>query len=194
MASTASALIEIVAKLEKADAGDRAKAEAKYAAAKTALVNAAANPHYAPGSVTIPDAAAPPVVKQVAEEAMATASKAAGSGGLMVMLCIFAFIASHAVGQGAVIWVLISEIFPNRQRAQGQALGSSTHWVFAALLTTFFPSMVTAFAPGCVFLFFCGMMVLQLIWVKTMVPETKGISLEDMQHKLGIEPETAGGK
>jgi len=103
--------------------------------------------------------------------------------------CIFAFIAAHAVGQGAVIWVLISEIFPNRHRAKGQALGSSTHWIFAALLTTFFPGMVTAFAPGYVFAFFAFMMVLQLIWVKTMVPETKGISLEDMQHRLGIEPE-----
>lgn len=105
----------------------------------------------------------------------------------IVPACIFAFIASHAVGQGTVIWVLISEIFPNRHRAEGQALGSFTHWVFAALLTTFFPKMVTAFAPGYVFLFFCGMMVLQLVWVRLMVPETKGISLEDMQHKLGID-------
>jgi SP family arabinose:H+ symporter-like MFS transporter len=107
----------------------------------------------------------------------------------IVPVCIFAFIAAHAVGQGAVIWVLISEIFPNRHRAEGQALGSFTHWIFAALLTTFFPKMVTAFAPGYVFLFFCFMMVLQLIWVKTMVPETKGISLEEMQHKLGIDAE-----
>jgi SP family arabinose:H+ symporter-like MFS transporter len=104
----------------------------------------------------------------------------------IVPVCIFAFIAAHAIGQGAVIWVLISEIFPNRHRAEGQALGSFTHWIFAALLTTFFPKMVTAFAPGYVFLFFCGMMVLQLIWVKTMVPETKGVSLEEMQAKLGI--------
>lgn len=101
--------------------------------------------------------------------------------------CIFGFIAAHAVGQGAVIWVFISEIFPNRQRAEGQALGSFTHWLFAALLTTFFPKMVTAFAPGYVFLFFCGMMVLQLVWVKTMVPETKGVPLEQMQKRLGIE-------
>ncbi|MGC9944138.1 MAG: sugar porter family MFS transporter [Verrucomicrobiota bacterium] len=105
----------------------------------------------------------------------------------IVPACIFAFIAAHAIGQGAVIWVFISEIFPNRQRALGQTLGSSTHWIFAALLTTFFPTMVSAFAPGYVFLFFCGMMVLQLIWVKTMVPETKGVPLEFMQKKLGIE-------
>ena len=105
----------------------------------------------------------------------------------IVPVCIFAFIAAHAVGQGAVIWVFISEIFPNRHRAEGQALGSFTHWIFAALLTTFFPKMVTAFAPGYVFLFFCGMMVLQLIWVKFMVPETKGVPLEQMQEKLGMQ-------
>lgn len=101
--------------------------------------------------------------------------------------CIFLFIAAHAVGQGAVIWVFISEIFPNRQRAEGQALGSFTHWFFAALITTFFPRMVTAFAPGYVFVFFCGMMVLQLVWVRFMVPETKGVPLEQIQKKLGME-------
>jgi sugar porter (SP) family MFS transporter len=103
----------------------------------------------------------------------------------IVPACIFAFIAAHAVGQGAVIWVFISEIFPNRHRAEGQTLGSSTHWIFAALLTTFFPKLVTVFAPGYVFLFFCGMMVLQLIWVKTMVIETKGVPLEQIQQRLG---------
>lgn len=104
----------------------------------------------------------------------------------IVPACIFAFIAAHAIGQGAVIWVFISEIFPNRHRAEGQALGSFTHWIFAALLTTFFPKMVAAFPAGYVFLFFCGMMVLQLLWVKTMVPETKGVPLEDMEKKLGF--------
>jgi SP family arabinose:H+ symporter-like MFS transporter len=102
----------------------------------------------------------------------------------IVPICIFAFIASHAIGQGAVIWVFISEIFPNRHRAHGQALGSFTHWIFAALLTTFFPAMVTAFPPGYVFLFFCGMMVLQLVWVKFMVPETKGVPLEEIEYRL----------
>lgn len=106
----------------------------------------------------------------------------------IVPVCIFAFIAAHAVGQGAVIWVFISEIFPNRDRASGQALGSFTHWIFAALLTTFFPGMVTAFAPGWVFLFFGGMMVLQLLWVWLRVPETKGVPLEEMEQRLGISP------
>ena len=105
----------------------------------------------------------------------------------IVPICIFAFIAAHAIGQGAVIWVFISEIFPNRHRAEGQTLGSFTHWIFAALLTTFFPKMVTAFPPGYVFAFFTCMMVLQLIWVKTMVPETKGVPLEQIQKQLGIE-------
>jgi sugar porter (SP) family MFS transporter len=104
----------------------------------------------------------------------------------IVPACIFAFIAAHAIGQGAVIWVFISEIFPNRHRAEGQALGSFTHWIFAALLTTFFPGMVSAFAPGYVFLFFCLMMVLQLVWVRTMVPETKGRTLEEIQRQLGL--------
>lgn len=105
----------------------------------------------------------------------------------IVPVCIFAFIAAHAVGQGAVIWVFISEIFPNRHRAEGQTLGSSTHWIFAALLTTFFPQMVSAFPPGYVFLFFAGMMVLQLIWVTVMVPETKGVPLEQIQKRLAIQ-------
>jgi MFS transporter, SP family, arabinose:H+ symporter len=104
----------------------------------------------------------------------------------IVPVCIFAFIAAHAIGQGAVIWVFISEIFPNRHRAEGQAVGSFTHWIFAALLTTFFPEMVTAFPPGAVFAFFAGMMVLQLVWVKTMVIETKGESLERIQERLKV--------
>jgi SP family arabinose:H+ symporter-like MFS transporter len=104
----------------------------------------------------------------------------------IVPICIFAFIAAHAIGQGAVIWVLISEIFPIGHRAEGQTLGSSTHWIFAALLTTFFPKMVDAFPAGYIFLFFTCMMVLQLIWGKTMVPETKGVPLEQIQKQLGV--------
>ena len=105
----------------------------------------------------------------------------------MVPACIFAFIAAHAIGQGAVIWVFISEIFPNRHRAEGQTLGSFTHWVFAALLTTVAPKVFAAFPPGYIFSFFAGMMILQLLWVQTMVPETKGVPLEQIQRQLGIE-------
>ncbi|MYN45887.1 sugar porter family MFS transporter [Pseudoduganella sp. FT93W] len=112
----------------------------------------------------------------------------------IVPACIFAFIAAHAVGQGAVIWVLISEIFPNRYRAQGQTLGSATHWVFAAVLTTVFPKMVELSGANqqptqasWIFLFFCLMMVLQLVWVRLAVPETKGVALEQIQRQLGID-------
>ena len=104
----------------------------------------------------------------------------------IVPACIFAFIAAHAVGQGAVIWVFISEIFPNRHRAEGQSLGSFTHWIFAALLTTFFPKMVSALPAGYVFSFFAVMMCLQLLWVKTMVPETKNVPLEELQKQLAV--------
>ncbi len=103
----------------------------------------------------------------------------------IVPFCIFAFIASHAIGQGAVIWVFISEIFPNRHRAAGQALGCFTHWFFAASLTLAFPRMAEALHPASIFGFFCFMMVLQLIWVRTMVPETKGVPLEEMQQRIG---------
>jgi SP family arabinose:H+ symporter-like MFS transporter len=102
----------------------------------------------------------------------------------IIPVCVFAFIAAHAIGQGAVIWVFISEIFPNRHRAEGQSLGSFTHWIFAALLTTLFPKMVSALPPGYIFSFFAGMMCLQLLWVKTMVPETKNIPLEQLEKEL----------
>ncbi len=102
----------------------------------------------------------------------------------IVPFTIFFFIAAHAVGQGAVIWVFISEIFPNRQRAFGQSLGSFTHWFFAALITLFFPIMADALAPEAIFGIFCGMMVLQLIWVKFFVPETKGVPLEELEKEL----------
>jgi MFS transporter, SP family, arabinose:H+ symporter len=104
----------------------------------------------------------------------------------IVPICIFAFIAAHAIGQGAVIWVFISEIFPNEYRAAGQTLGSFTHWFFAAMLTLLFPQMVEVLSPSMIFGFFCFMMVLQLVWVKMMVPETAGVPLEKIANKLGI--------
>jgi len=103
----------------------------------------------------------------------------------IVPACIFAFIAAHAVGQGAVIWVFIAEIFPDRFRATGQAVGSATHWVGAALLTTLFPILVAHLPASTVFGMFCGMMVLQLVWVLTLVPETRGVPLEAIAARLG---------
>ena len=102
----------------------------------------------------------------------------------IVPVCVFAFIGAHAVGQGTVIWVFISEIFPNQLRAAGQSFGSAAHWVFAALVTLFFPVLVSALSPGYVFLLFMGMMVLQLVWVALRMPETRGLSLEQLQLRL----------
>jgi MFS family permease len=107
----------------------------------------------------------------------------------LIPILIFAFIAAHAMGQGVTIWVYIAEIFPNRYRAKGQALGSFTHWIFAALLTSFFPLAVAAFAPAAVFAFFAFMMLLQLIWVQTLVVETKGVSLEQISERLSVPKE-----
>ncbi|MEM9281648.1 MAG: sugar porter family MFS transporter [Verrucomicrobiota bacterium] len=125
-------------------------------------------------------------LEKAADSQLDAASKAAGAGGTLVLICILAFIAAHAIGQGTVIWVLISEIFPPEARGFGQSLGSATHWVFAALLTLIFPWAMGTFAPSLIFAFFAFMMCLQLFWVKTTVPETKGVSLEEMESKLGI--------
>jgi sugar porter (SP) family MFS transporter len=108
----------------------------------------------------------------------------------MLLSFLLLFIASHAIGQGAVIWVFISEIFPNKVRALGQSFGASTHWVFAALITLITPVFLDAQNgifkdnPWPIFAFFAFMMVLQLIWVLTKVPETKGVSLEDLEKRL----------
>jgi len=107
-----------------------------------------------------------------------------------LMAFLLLFIASHAIGQGAVIWVFIAEIFPNKVRALGQSFGASTHWVFAAIITLLTPVFldkqhgIFGKNPWPIFLFFAFMMVLQLIWVLTRVPETKGVSLEDLEKKL----------
>jgi sugar porter (SP) family MFS transporter len=111
-----------------------------------------------------------------------------GAGFLMIFLLLF--IAAHAIGQGAVIWVFIAEIFPNKVRALGQSFGASTHWVFAALITLLTPVFLDADNgifkdnPWPIFAFFAFMMILQLIWVLTKVPETKGVSLEDLEKRL----------
>ena len=95
--------------------------------------------------------------------------------------CIFLFIVSHALGQGTVIWVFIAEIFPQELRAKGQALGSFTHWLFAAMLTFAFPVMAAKLSPAAIFGTFGGFMVLHLLWALRIVPETKGRRLEDIK-------------
>ena len=108
------------------------------------------------------------------------------TGSLVVLVSLLVFIASHAFGQGAVIWVFISEIFPNKVRARGQALGSFTHWFMAAAISWTFPIFAEA-SGGHIFTIYAICMVGQLIWVLLVMPETKGISLEKMQKKLGIK-------
>ncbi|PTM18414.1 MAG: MFS transporter [Bacteroidetes bacterium] len=100
---------------------------------------------------------------------------------------ILTFIASHAVGQGAVIWVFISEIFPNSVRAAGQAWGTGTHWVFAALITMLGEVVIDAFPGWTIFAFFAAFMLLQLLFTHFMMPETKGVSLEELQDRLSSE-------
>ena len=109
-----------------------------------------------------------------------------GMGGRLLLAGFVVFIASHAFGQGAVIWVFISEIFPNRVRARGQALGSFTHWIMAAAISWTFP-MIAEKSGGHTFAFYALCCVGQLIWVLCEMPETKGVSLEQIQKRLGIE-------
>ena len=116
--------------------------------------------------------------------AVAIAFYSGNVGGMIVPVLLFIFIASHAIGQGAVIWVFISEIFPNSVRAYGQSLGCTTHWVLASIITTIFPIMATRFGPAPIFLFFAFMMVLQLLWVIFKMPETKGVPLEQLEARL----------
>jgi len=106
--------------------------------------------------------------------------------GYAVPALIFIFIAAHAISQGAVIWVFISEIFPNSVRSFGNSLGSSTHWIFAALIAGNFVYIESIFGGGPIFAFFAFMMFLQLIFVWKVMPETKNITLEEMEVKLGI--------
>ncbi|MCF3108286.1 sugar porter family MFS transporter [Niabella sp. CC-SYL272] len=113
-----------------------------------------------------------------------------GAGANFLLVFLMLFIAAHAIGQGAVIWVFISEIFPTKVRAAGQAFGASVHWVFAAVITLITPVFLDADNgifkdnPWPIFLFFALMMALQLVWVLVKVPETKSISLEELEKKL----------
>ena len=101
-----------------------------------------------------------------------------------VPIYLFVYIGFFAFSQGAVIWVFISEIFPNKVRAYGQSLGSFTHWFMAALVAFVFPYVIDTFGAGNTFMFFCGMMILQLVFVIRLMPETKGTSLEQLEKKV----------
>jgi SP family xylose:H+ symportor-like MFS transporter len=108
------------------------------------------------------------------------------AGSMVVLLSLFLFIASHSFGQGTIIWVYISEIFPNRVRARGQSLGSTTHWIGAAIISWTFP-LIAELSAGYAFTFYSVCMVGQLIWVLLIMRETKGISLEEIQKRMRIE-------
>jgi hypothetical protein len=114
-----------------------------------------------------------------------------------VLAGLVIFIAAHAFGQGSVIWVFISEIFPNRIRGRGQSLGSLTHWVFAAVVSWTFPGIAARLGGGMAFTLFFLCMVGQLIWVLRIMPETKNVPLEEMEANLGIalsEEDIAGSQ
>ncbi|MFC2641904.1 MAG: sugar porter family MFS transporter, partial [Propionibacterium acidifaciens] len=105
---------------------------------------------------------------------------------VLVLIGLLVFIAAHAFGQGSVIWVFISEIFPNRVRGRGQSLGSMTHWSFAALTTYAFPPVIASLGGGVAFSIFFVFMCGQLLWVLTVMPETKGVPLEEMEARLAL--------
>ena len=107
-----------------------------------------------------------------------------GHTGWLVWLLV-SYIAFFSVSQGAVIWVYIAEVFPNRVRSKGQSLGSSSHWVMNAAISLAFP-ILAKYSGGLPFAFFAAMMVVQFFVVLFVYPETKGVSLEQLQRKLGI--------
>lgn len=108
-----------------------------------------------------------------------------GASGVFLLVSLLVFVAAHAFGQGGVIWVFIGEIFPNRVRARGQALGSFTHWVMSAMISWTFP-IIAATSASIAFGFYALCMVIQLLWVLFVMPETRGVSLEAIQKRLGI--------
>ena len=112
----------------------------------------------------------------------ATASAFVFDLGVLAAICIFQFIVFFAMGQGVVIWVFISEIFPQRFRAEGQSFGSFTHWSFCAALTFVFPVMAAAWVPAAIFAFFGVCLCAHLLWAMFICPETKGKALEEMER------------
>ena len=104
--------------------------------------------------------------------------------GMAVPIFLFIFIASHAIGQGSVIWVFISEIFPNHVRSYGQSIGTSTHWILAFIIPSSVPFLIAKIGAGAMFLIFAVMMIFQFLWVIYIMPETKGVSLEDLEKQL----------
>jgi len=105
-------------------------------------------------------------------------------GGAGILVYLVGYIAFFAFSQGAVIWVFLSEIFPNRVRARGQALGSFTHWIMNAIISFAFPTVLATLGGGNTFFFYSLMMVVQFFFVWKVLPETKGVSLEELERRL----------
>ena len=162
---------------------DKSKAEAAYETAKQKLSDSTQKQSYNGTKVAF-DGETISEVHETALKIKHEASSSLGSVSTLVLVCMIAFIASHAIGSGTIIWVFISEIFPNDQRAAGQSLGSATHWVFAAGLTLIFPIAIANFDAGYMFGFFALMMIVQIIWCAFMMPETKGRTLEEIGAAL----------
>ena len=118
----------------------------------------------------------------------ANAFSGGGSPGKNVLFYLLGYIAFFAFSQGAVLWVFVSEIFPNSVRSQGAALGSFTHWIMAAIISWTFPIIVEGGPNGGFysFIFYTAMMVLAFLFIWKVMPETKGRSLEQIQKELGI--------
>lgn len=110
-----------------------------------------------------------------------------GWTGISVSLFFIFFIAAHAIGQGAVIWVFISELFPDQLRAKGQAFGATIHWLLAAIIPSLMPFLFEVIGAASVFGFFTLMMILQLAWIRIKVPETKGKSLDVLHQELNVK-------
>ncbi len=163
---------------------DKDAAYMNYDAAREALTVIAVPGNYSGQAVTFAPEATAGEVSAAAQQVKHIASADLGMVSSLVLICMIVFIAAHAVGSGTIIWVFISEIFPTDQRAAGQSLGSFTHWFFAAALTLLFPIAIAKFDTGFMFGFFCFMMILQLLWAKFMMPETKGKTLEQLGREL----------
>src|SRR5574344_961501 len=182
-ASSAEKLINMESNTVYFTAEDKTNAEAAFATAKDSLLKATSDESYTGAKVAF-DGQSLVEVRDQALNIKHEASSSLGSVSLLVLICMVTFIASHAIGSGTIIWVFISEIFPNDHRAAGQSLGSATHWVFAAGLTLLFPIAIANFDAGYMFGFFAFMMIVQIIWCAIMMPETKGRTLEEIGEAL----------
>ena len=163
---------------------DKENALLKYDTARDNLVFVTAQDNYNGTHAQLSASSTPEEVLATAMNIKHEASSQLGSVSMVVLICMIVFIASHAIGSGTIIWVFVSEIFPNEHRAAGQSLGSFTHWIFAAGLTLLFPIAITHFDAGYMFGFFCVMMIAQILWCKFMMPETKGKTLEAIGAEL----------